>query len=524
MSSASSTPPPTTTPPARIGLLALLLAACAGAWAWLYADYLPLLIGAWNGDDFSYGWFIPPTVVWLCWTLRRRVRARADGGWLWAVLWLLAAGALYVGGRFGGIKTLVFVSMWASLVSLAGFMVGNGGLRALRMPILTALFAVPLPPFLATSLSFRLRLVSSALAERMLQLVNVPVFREGNIIDLGLIKLDVVDACSGLRYLFPTVIMALLLGWLVLHRPRNRAVLLLAALPVSVFSNAFRIMVTGLLSRVMGPAAAEGFFHDFSGWLVYMISLAVLLACTKLLSRSDGPGDGPLQPVAAPALRLPAPAGPALVCAALLALAALGQAAQNPLPPVRQSLAAFPMDLSPWQGRSQTLSSGVLRSLGASDYAHATYTHARTGNPLYLLVSWYGEQDGTNSAHAPTSCLLGGGWALEGRSVLPPRPGGRDFEVGQIVLEKDGRRLISNYWFEQRGRRIVNEYANKWFLFWDNLTLGRSDGALVRLELLLRPGQSVEEGQALIDDMTARVLPLLPGFVPGRDAARVQGG
>lgn len=499
----------------------VLMAAAAAAWCWLYRDYFHLLLAGWGSEDFSYAWFVPPVVVWLGWTVRHRLRRdQASGPW-WGLLWLAVASALFVGGKFGGIKMLVFISMWASLVSFAGFIFGGAGLRALRMPILLGLFAVPLPPFIANTLSFRLRLVSSALAEWMLRLADIPVFRDGNIIDLGPIKLDVVDACSGLRYLLPALLMALLLGWLQLRRNSLRLALILVAFPVSIFANAFRITFTGVMVRLVGPSAAEGFFHDFSGWLVYVISLGVLILCCRLLGRLERNDSEPAGKADA---GLPTPCAPglALAVAAMLALGFLNPASGSAKIPPRQGLDTFPMALTPWEGTFRRLSPLVLRSLGASDYMHATYNNVQTGNTLYMLISWYGEQDGTNSAHAPTACMLGSGWSVAGRKALPPRESVRPFPVGQILLKKGGVRLVANYWFQQRGRAVTNEFLNKWLLFWDALTIGRTDGALVRMEVVLRPDQSVEDGQALIDDMTSRVVPLLPRYVPGR-VARTNG-
>jgi exosortase D (VPLPA-CTERM-specific) len=512
---ASSSPSVTPIVPRPLLFLSLLALSLA-AWGWLYRTYLPMLVGSWQGEDHSYAWLVPPVVIWLGWTLRERLRRLADERYSAAVFWLLAAAVLFVAGKFGSIKMLVFFSIWASLVAFTGFVVGNGGLKALRMPALVALFAIPLPPFLYNSISFQLRLLSSALAEWMLRLVSVPVFREGNIIDLGLITLDVVDACSGLRYLIPTLLMALLVGWMFLHRNRLRFVLFLLAFPISIFANAFRIMLTGVLARLLGPSVAEGFFHDFSGWLVYVVALVVLIAGCRLLAIWDATQDAvPAREKAAPTCPRPHPAGLCAAALVLLALSFMSVPGARDVP-ARDSFTAFPMELGSWEGSRLTLEPGVLRSLGASDYVHATFRNMESGNPLYLLVSWYAVQDGTNSAHAPTACMLGSGWSVTGRTNLQPRDGVRDFPVGQILLEKGGNRIVANYWFEQRGRAVTNEFLNKWLLLWDALALGRTDGALVRIEVLLRPGQSVEDGQALVDDMVSRIVPLLPRYVPGR--------
>ena len=111
----------------------------------------------------------------------------------------------------------------------------------------------PLPNFITKITSLKLRLISSVLSEKMLQLAGVPVFREGNIIDLGSIQLQVVDACSGLRYLWPSILMALLVGWFFMKKPWKRIVLLLFSIPVTILSNAFRIALTGILTKFIDP-------------------------------------------------------------------------------------------------------------------------------------------------------------------------------------------------------------------------------------------------------------------------------
>lgn len=448
------------------------------------------------------------------------------GSHLPGLLILLLAMLVFLMGRLGSLETLVYASMWISLAGIALMLMGLRSLRAIFFPFLILAFAVPLPGFFNNLLSFKLRLWSSALAEKVLQVLSIPVFREGNIIDLGVTQLQVVDACSGLRYLFPTMLMALLVGHFFLSRTWTRVVLFALCPLLTLVSNALRIAVTGVLVRYFNPQLAEGFFHDFSGWLVYMFTLLFLGGLTMVLRRLEkrAPAqDSQKDSEPGAGGRISACLAPwPIVLAAGLVLG-LGWGAQAHIldtqtVPERRSFSNFPQQIAGWQGERLYLSQNILDSLWADDYVSGNFRNPQTGNTLHLLVSYYRTQTTQKTAHAPTTCLLGGGWSLEKKEVVPPNPqAGREFPVQRMLLEQGGARILSNFWFEQRGRVITSEYLNKFFLFWDALTMGRTDGALVRVELYLHPGQTVNEGQRLLDRFLAELRHSLQNYVPGRD-------
>jgi len=170
-----------------------------------------------------------------------------------------------------------------------------------------------------------------------------------------------------------------------------------------------------------------------------------------------------------------------------------------------------------WQGERSYVSEKILDSLWADDYVQIHFSNTRTGDMILFFVPYYEYQKTRHTAHSPVSCLLGGGFASRSREIIQsnfPPPFG-EVEIRQMVLEKDGELLLSNYWFQQRGRIVVSEYRNKWYLFWDSVTKRRTDGALVRLEMPLTAGRNIEAAQAVLDSFTQELMKILPEYVPG---------
>ena len=485
----------------------------------LYQPSLPGLLNAWSSDDYSYCYLIVPLFLYLIYdTYDRLLPAR--GSRLPGYALLLLGGALFLAGRLGALKFLVHVSMWFTIIGTLLVFLRSAAIRPLTFPALILLFAIPFPSFVNNMLSLRLKLLSSQLAEGMLHMLAIPVFREGNIIDLGHFQLQVVDACSGLRYLFPSLLISLLLGHFTLRNNLFKVLLALAAIPVAVLSNAVRIAFTGVMSKYVSPELAEGFFHDFSGFMVYALSIGIILLLCLGLKRLDRSGpvehasrDKP-DGVATPSAKAQLPhlfIGLALI--GMLAVAH-GVGVHGQIIPERRQFTDFPISIGEWRGERKYLESEILAQLWADDYVTAVFHHPQ-GNTLNMLISYYGHQAIGHTAHAPTSCLLGGGWLLESKGPLEPDvSSGRNFPIQQMVLTMNGQRILSNFWFEQRGRTITSEYLNKWYLIVDAMTKQRSDGALIRVEMLIKPNQSLAEAQDMLDAFLVELKALLPHYVP----------
>jgi exosortase D (VPLPA-CTERM-specific) len=420
-------------------------------------------------------------------------------------------------GELGSVETLMYVGIWGNLVGLALTLYG-WRIKFLVFPLIILFFIVPLPPFVNSMLTFKLKIASSILSRDMLRIAGISVFQEGNILDLGVDKLQVVDACSGLRSFMSLIFMSIIIGYFFVNGWWRKTILLLMVLPLSIFLNGFRIFVTGWLTVNGNRELAQSFFHEFSGLLVFMMACTLLVLAAFVL-RKIGPSQ--TKPFDAdPGGR---PVDPVLPWALLTILCTLfvgGGWAMKAIPsmhvvPKRASFDSFPTEIGGWQGKKHCLSKDILNSLWADDYVSAVYHKAGYPNQIYLFIPFYEYQGTRHTAHTPQSCLLGGGWTLLGsdeRMVKVDR--NTEIKIMTMILEKGDTKLLSNYFFLQRGRVITSPWSNKFYLMYDALQRRRTDGALVRIEMTLPPDQSSERAYTILENFMSQLWPLLPEYVP----------
>ena len=184
------------------------------------------------------------------------------------------------------------------------------------------------------------------------------------------------------------------------------------------------------------------------------------------------------------------------------------------LPP-RQSFQSFPVNIGQWEGRRSYIPQEILDQLWADDYVQASFVNPNNRNAIHLLIPFYEWQGTQHTIHAPQSCLLGGGWALTGsqEKMVTVEPG-HEIPVMTLRLEKGNAKILGSYFFFQRGRVLTNPWMNKAFLMWDAFTKRRTDGALVRAELVMVPGQSIDDAWEKLEGFITDLWPILPKYVP----------
>ena len=263
----------------------LILLALIG---WLYLSILVRLVDQWwNDPNFSHGFFVPAFALYLLWQERERLRAIPPTPSLWGLPIILCAMCILVLGVFGA---ELFISRMSLLVLIAGmtvFFMGWKMLRAIQFPLLFLILMVPIPAIVFGQITFPLQILASKLSAWLLPLLGVPVLREGNVINLPAMPLEVAEACSGIRSLLSLTTLAIMYGYVLEKNVAIRVLLTLASVPIAVAANAFRIVGTGLLVQYWDPDKAEGFFHAFSGWLIFVVSLLMLFAVHKCLMLLD---------------------------------------------------------------------------------------------------------------------------------------------------------------------------------------------------------------------------------------------
>jgi len=251
---------------------------------WLYASILGRLVGQWwNDPNFSHGFFVPAFALFVLWQDRSRLASLPRAPSLWGLLILVTALCVLVVGVLGAELFLSRVSLLLLIAGLVVLFLGWNYLRAVLFPFAFLILMIPIPAIIFNQITFPLQILASKVAAAVLPLAGAPVLREGNVINLPTMPLEVAEACSGIRSLLSLATLAIIYGYLMETRNSVRVVLTLAAVPIAVAANSSRIVGTGLLVQYWDPSKAEGFFHAFSGWLIFVISLVMLFLLHQVI-------------------------------------------------------------------------------------------------------------------------------------------------------------------------------------------------------------------------------------------------
>jgi exosortase D (VPLPA-CTERM-specific) len=490
-----------------------------------YSGGLSELVSRWiKQEEYSHGFFIPLISLWLLWERRDALRSSIGKPSWMGVLLLGIALTLMALGELTAIFILVQYGFLLSLIGLVLCFGGKPLLRVTILPIALLIFAIPLPYFVDSQLSWRLQIVSSTIGVEILRALGISVFLEGNVIDLGVYRLQVVEACSGLRYLYPLLSIGFLMAYMFRAPFWQKAVLFVTTIPITVLMNSLRIAVVGVLVSRWGNSMAEGFLHYFEGWIIFMTCLMLLLAEIWIFERL-GAKRKILDVLSVPQIQGSGRATPDArilthpLSIALVMLIAVGVVVQligyrDEVRPLRIPLNAYPLTLQDWKASESRLETQVEIGLGLDDYVIADYRRG-SSDLVNFYAAYYGSQRKGVSPHSPQVCIPGGGWLITGLDRVPVAlADGSSFEVNRIVIERAGQRQLVYYWFEQRGRRIANEYWMKWYLLVDAVMRNRSDGALVRVTTPVGAFEQAGAADQRLVDFMKLAVPELAQYVP----------
>lgn len=294
----TATMPATTTParsavePVSTALPTWAAAVLAALLAVLYLRVCGKLLLDWYTiPDYAHGFLIPFFCAWVVWEKRAEVRnTPLEPSWAGVLLVLLGL-LTYITGIYGAELFLARISGLMVLGGLIWTFAGGPMLRVLKFPLLVLLLAIPFPAVIFNQITFPLQLFASRLASAMLPWFNVPVLREGNVIELPMMKLEVAEACSGIRSLMSLFTVAIIYGYLLEPSTWRRTLLALGSIPIAVAANVLRIVGTGLCVQYWDPEKAMGFFHEFSGWLMFLFSLGLVYLLQKVMALGTHPAE-----------------------------------------------------------------------------------------------------------------------------------------------------------------------------------------------------------------------------------------
>ncbi len=496
-------------------------------------DGLEYMTLRWIGmEEYSHGFILPVVALYLAWLRFDPKDIDTHSITFWPGVGLVGLGVVL--GLLGEMSAIFEVIQYGYIVSFFGVVVVTIGYRSfLRMlaPLLILFFMVPFPNFIYRSLSAQLQLWSSALGVEFIRLFDIPVFLEGNVIDLGAMKLQVVEACSGLRYLFPLLSLSYICAYLYQAPLWQRAVVFLSAMPITLIMNSLRIGAIGVTVEYWGTEMAEGFLHDFEGWIMFMLSLGVLLIEIYLLSRLLKPRAPLLErfqldqsadwhEIRKGLLKLEVSKSAYVALALVILFLGLMKSlpGRDEVMPDRIQFKEFPLRVGEWTGLKKTIDIDILNQLNFTDYVLADYVSDR-GDNLNFYVAYYDSQRKGRSVHSPRTCIPGGGWEMKEfeqvtfESIMVK---GKPLSTNKVIIQRGDERSLVYYWFDQRGRNITNEYAVKWYIFQDALTKSRTDGALVRVVVPLRGNTNDSEAaaKATAESFLRDMMPRLPDYIP----------
>jgi exosortase D (VPLPA-CTERM-specific) len=481
------------------------------------------LVHTWSTDeDYSYGFLIPLISAYLVWERRKELNsATVSTEWvgLLPFLFFLAIGAY---GILGSSPSAVRPSIPFMLLSIILLCFGWAIFRVLSFPFVFLFFMLPLPALVQTNIGLPLKLLSTRLGELFLRAVNISVFVQGNVIDLGVTQLQVVDACAGLRYILPLLALGVLLAYFFERTRWKQVTLVILTIPLAVITNGIRIGATGVLAQRYGPGVAEGFFHGFSGWLVFMFALALLGGALFILRRVGGSRQARAKCKQDNSGLVRCTHGsnflPVCLCSGCLLLLGGLVYHSSALPRIalKGSISSFPMSIDRWSGQLESVDQEMVTQSGAEEAFSAEYRDG-SGKAVSLYLGYRGSPfiESENFFHSPSICLPSSGWnTIElSKRVVTGVESYKPLTVTKMIIEQMGRKQLVYYWFITKDTSSYNVNRNRFDLAIHALLRDNTYDVFIRSITSVYQGESIEEAERRMDQFVRGMMKSIVQFL-----------
>lgn len=514
----------------RTNWLVLLLVAVASAMLFfVFFDGLERMVHIWDTkEEYGHGYMIPVIILFLIWQ-KKDLLEQAEFKGSWPGVLITAVGLLfYIVGELGSHYTAIQYAFVVATIGLVLSMMGKKSFFIIIVPLIMLFFMIPLPNFLLNALSTKLQLISSEIGVAVIRLFDISVYLEGNVIDLGIYKLQVVEACSGLNYLFPLMTLGFMTAYFFTGSFWKKATIFLSTIPITVLMNSLRIGAVGVTVEHWGIEMAEGVLHDFEGWAIFMSCIGLLILEMWVLSKIgrnklqlreafglDFPEPTPDDAITQ-SRRVPVTFAISTVLLAITVVLSIVLPDRVEVIPERKQFVEFPLKVSGWTGYTRKIDQKALDLLDLSDYIMADYV-GPADERVSFYIAYYESQRKGASIHSPKACIPGGGWEIKsiddhvvGNILIVDEL----LKVRRLVTQKGDVKQLVYYWFQQRGRVLSHEYLLKWYLFSDAIMMNRSDGALVRIVTTLKPGEDMSIADERLQVFLTGIVPVITEYVP----------
>ncbi len=495
------------------------------------AYWVPLraIVNVWKtNDDYSYGFLILPIAAYLFWEMRGRLKGiELKSSWA-AFPALLFFIVVSIYGILGSSGHIARPAVPVILLLMAAFCFGLTFTRKMLLPLGFLIFMVPLPNVLDRTIGVFLKSVSSQLGGALIKAFGISVFVSGNVIDLGVTKLQVVDACSGLRFVFPLLALGIVYAHFFENQMWKKIFLTVSTIPIAILTNGLRIGITGIMTKYYGPKAAEGFFHDVSGWVIFMTAFAFLFLLSlglRVIAPAAGNGKTTdasfgTSPNTAPyPMKLNSDVRiSVLVSAGLLLGVTFLSISTQAMPRIvlRDGIENFPLQFSNWNGRANIVPPETISKSGAEEAFSAFYTDS-AGQGVSLYIGYRGSAflENENFFHSPTVCLPAAGWRIIDQSIHPIHgiPGYGELPVTRMVMEAMGSRKIVYFWFQTKNKLTYDKNINRYHLTIHAIRKDNTYDLFIRPITEVQPGEREADADRRLEAFVKEIMPVLRRFL-----------
>lgn len=485
-----------------------------------------------NEEDYSYAFLIPLITGYIIWERRCQIaNTPISINWTGGVFFFFFL-IISLYGILGSSPSAVRPAIPLIILAITLFCFGWEMLKVLGFPLSILIFMIPLPTMFGTYVTIHLKTISTLLGKAILILAGISVFVEGNVIDLGFTQLQVANACSGLRYVLPLFALGVLCAYFFEKTRWKQVLLALSTIPIAILNNGIRIGATGILARYYGPEAAEGFFHGFSGWLVFMFAFSMLFFIHFILKKIFPQKITAIQKkdnkqeIGNDCVKSKSITFAVIITSASMMVVGLLNYTSTALPPIKikNGLSSFPLTIKNWQGRSDQIDDEMIKASGAEDAFNGFYQNEK-GEMIYLYMGYrssaFGESE--NFFHSPNVCMPSSGWSTLDTYTheIKGIAGFGVVKVKAMISEKMGQKQLVYYWFQTKNKTSNNININRFHLALNAIKHDNTHDLFIRPITPVLASESVEDAQARMDGFLRETMAVLLEFL--KDNQYVEG-
>jgi exosortase D (VPLPA-CTERM-specific) len=492
------------------------------------AYWLPLksMVHIWMGsEDYSYGFIIPVISAYIIWEKRADLqRVRILSSWkILPILVLMVALSIY--GILGSSGNISMPAIPLLLILFTAFIFGIDAVKTLMLPLAFLIFMIPLPAVIERTLGMFLKSISTKLGGAFISACNISVHVSGNIIDLGTSQLQVVDACNGMRFLFPLMALGVVYAYFFERVTWKRIFCVIATLPIAVLTNGLRIGITGVLTNYFGKGAAEGFFHDFEGWVMFMVAFIFIFLLGRILRffppRHVQPPIAKCNSVSGRSVERGVQhtrQGAFYVSIALLAVVGALSLSTSALPAVKiqGGISGFPLTFGEWQGRSEYVDPKIVEASGAEESFSGEYANSKNKQvSLYVGYRSTAFLETENFFHSPTVCLPSSGWEVISTTTrkISGVPIFGELPVTEMLVDNMGNKLLVYFWFQTKSRATYDKNINRFHLTLHAISRENTYDLFMRPITQISKDESKTDAEARMDNYVRDMLVAMNAFL-----------